>query len=345
MLRIEKQVSLQRYNTLALPSIAEYFCQVKSEHELKEALEWSKKYRLTTTVLGEGSNVVLAANIGGLVIHMAILGIEQLTPTSGSVDRPDTDCIIRAGAGENWHKLVRYSLAQGWYGLENLSLIPGLCGAAPIQNIGAYGVELSDVFYQLEAICLTTGEHVSMALEDCKFGYRESYFKGAGRDQYIIIAIQLRLSSKANPCLDYPVLKQVIAQGNQPVTPQNISDAVCRIRQSKIPDPQQTANAGSFFKNPVVTTAQAEQIKHIFPTLVSYNQDNGCQKLAAGWLIEQAGWKGIKREGVGVHPQQALVLVNHHGSAEALLSLARDIQTSVFEKFQVKLEIEPRVYQ
>ena len=363
MLNIQQQVSLLEHNTLALPSTAEYFCTVSSSRELSEALSWAKVKQLPITLLGGGSNVVLAGNLAGLVIHIAILGIKLITEQNTS---PQSDQrIVRVGAGENWHQLVLHTLEQGWYGLENLSLIPGLAGAAPIQNIGAYGVELSDRFHSLEAIELSSGEPVTMTLSDCQFGYRDSFFKGAGRDQYAITAINLRLSTKADLCLEYPALKTYLetesletksleteviegkSLGNKSVTsvtPKQVSDAVCAIRHSKLPNPKDIANAGSFFKNPVISSDQLNVLQKQYPKLVSYDQANGTKKLAAGWLVEQAGWKGVKRSGVGVHDKQALVLVNYQGTGQSLLSLAEDVQASVAEKFGITLDIEPRVY-
>ena len=346
MLNLQQYVPLRQYNTLALPSTAEFFCQVCSQEELLEALSWAKQKRLEVTLLGGGSNVVLVGDIAGLVIHIAIPGVDLCTGElcSGAIPKP-TDRIIRIGAGENWHQLVLYSLEQGWYGLENLSLIPGLAGAAPIQNIGAYGVELSDRFHSLEAIELSSGEAITMSLDDCQFGYRDSFFKGDGRDQYAITAINLRLSVEPDLCLEYPVLKQYLeVEGLVTITPKQVSDTVCTIRRSKLPDPAEIANAGSFFKNPVISAEQATIIQQQYPQLVRYAQADGTVKVAAGWLVEQAGWKGIKRSGVGVHDKQALVLVNEQGTGQALLSLASDIQQSIKEIFGITLEIEPRVY-
>ena len=229
----------------------------------------------------------------------------------------------------------------------------------------SYGVELSNRFHSLEAIELSSGKFITMSLSDCQFGYRDSFFKGEGRDQYAIAAINLRLSTKADLCLEYPVLKTYLETESletksletecledkslenksiTSVTPKQVSDAVCAIRCTKLPDPKDIANAGSFFKNPVISSDQMKALQEQHPNLVSYDQANGTTKLAAGWLVEQAGWKGVKQSGVGVHNKQALVLVNYQGTGQALLSLAGDIQASVAEKFGITLEIEPRVY-
>jgi UDP-N-acetylmuramate dehydrogenase len=338
MLKIEQQVSLQHCNTLALPSFAENFCRVSTESDLCEALAWSRQHRLPITLLGGGSNVVLARDLSGLVIQMAIPGIEL-------VSEEQDQRVVRVGAGENWHQLVLNTIEQGWFGLENLSLIPGLAGAAPIQNIGAYGVELSQHFLSLEAIHLATGEQRVMDASECQFGYRDSIFKHSGRDQYAITAITFVLSSKMDLCLDYPALQKALdGIDESELTAKRVSDAVCAVRRSKLPSPEDIPNVGSFFKNPVISKEQAETLRQQYPQLVGYHQVGGCEKLAAGWLVEQAGWKGFKQHGVGVHQQQSLVLVNSGGTGAALLSLASDIQASVADKFGISLEIEPRVY-
>ena len=238
-----------------------------------------------------------------------------------------------------------YTLNQGWFGLENLSLIPGLAGAAPIQNIGAYGVEPSERFHSLEALHLNTGERRVMTLSDCEFAYRDSFFKGQGRDQYAITAINLDLSSQPHLCLEYPALQQALdSSSDTELTPKKISDIVCDIRRTKLPDPETLPNAGSFFKNPIVDKNVADELKGRYPGLVAYPLSNNRVKLAAGWLIDQAGWKGVVREGVGVHHQQSLVLVNIDGTSDALMSLVADIQSSVINKFGIPLEVGTRVY-
>jgi UDP-N-acetylmuramate dehydrogenase len=349
MLQITKKVSLQNYNTFALPSTAEYFCSVSSQAELSEALAWGKKHKQSIIALGAGSNVLLAGDLTGLVIHIAILGIELIS-------QKEDDLVIKVGAGENWHQLVLRTLEMGWNGLENLSLIPGCVGAAPIQNIGAYGVELSERFDSLEMMYKATGDVRKMDLSDCQFGYRDSFFKQSGQDEYIITAVSFRLSTKSDICIEYPALKQALMQlhtqlqmkhgqsFHEILTPKMISDIVSSIRRSKLPDPASIPNAGSFFKNPVISLEAQATLKKEYPDIVSQDLHNGSMKIAAGYLIEKTGWKGFQRNGVGVHDQQALVLVNLGGSGYELLSLASDIQASVLEKFGIVLEIEPRVY-
>lgn len=344
MLRVEKNVPLILLNTLAIDASAEFFCQVDSIESLQEAIAYAKAHSLPVTVLGGGSNLVLPEKLPGLTIAMAIKGIDL-------VGEPGEARHISVGAGENWHQLVMHTLNKGWFGLENLALIPGLAGAAPIQNIGAYGVELKDRFLVLEAVNLHTGECESMTASDCEFGYRDSVFKGRLRDQFAIVGIQLCLSAVPDLQLSYPALSSALGVSRLDVslkegeiTPQQVAEAVCRVRRSKLPDPAVLPNAGSFFKNPIVGKEQAAVLSARYSGLVTYPQPDGSVKLAAGQLIEQCGWKGYREGKVGVHSDQALVLVNEGGSATQLLALADRINQSVQDTYGVCLEIEPRIY-
>lgn len=341
MLDIQAAVSLQPYNTLSLPATAEFFCRINTREDLFEALEWARQKHIPVTPLGGGSNLVLVDDLPGLVLQIAIPGI-ALAPGSELGEQRN----IHIGAGENWHQLVLYTLEKGWYGLENLSLIPGLAGAAPIQNIGAYGIELSELFHSLEAVHLPTGELHTMQADDCRFGYRDSLFKQAGRNQYVITAITLSLSVRPHLRLSYPALLQALEGCDAAsLTPAMVSAAVCEVRRSKLPDPASLPNTGSFFKNPVVTEDQAAALRQQFPDIVCYPQTDGTVKLAAGWLVEQAGWRGVTRGRVGVHDRQSLVLGNFGGGTGAeLLALAEEISDSVQQKFAVALEIEPTIY-
>ncbi|WP_438958556.1 UDP-N-acetylmuramate dehydrogenase [Porticoccus sp.] len=341
MLDIQAAVSLQPFNTLSLPATAEFFCRIHTRDDLFEALEWARQKNIPVTPLGGGSNLVLVDDLPGLVLQIAIPGI-ALAPGSSLGEQRN----IHIGAGENWHQLVLHTLEKGWYGLENLSLIPGLAGAAPIQNIGAYGIELSELFHSLEAVHLPTGELHTMLAADCRFGYRDSLFKQAGRNQYVITAITLSLSARPHLRLTYPALLQALEGCDAAsLTPAMVSAAVCEVRRSKLPDPASLPNTGSFFKNPVVTENQAIALRQQFPDIVCYPQADGTVKLAAGWLVEQAGWRGVMRDRVGVHARQSLVLVNFGGGTGAeLLSLAEEISGSVQKKFAVALEIEPTIY-
>lgn len=337
---ILERVDLSSRNTLALPGLAEHFCTVTSVSQLQEALAHARSQRMAVTVFGGGSNLVLTGDVAGLVIDMAIPG-RQLLGMENDLVR------VRYGAGEHWHGLVNHALENGWYGLENLSLIPGRAGAAPIQNIGAYGVELDQVFLALEAVEIDTGVQLRLDREDCTFGYRDSIFKHGLRGRVVITGIELQLCSNARPNLEYPALRQWLLEANfdlDRVTPRQVSDAVCAIRRSKLPDPAAIPNAGSFFKNPVVSAEQADALQWHFPDLPRYPQPDGTVKLPAGWLIEKAGWKGRKKGKVGVHDRQSLVLVNLGGAnGDELLSLAWDIERDIRERYAINLEIEPRV--
>ncbi|HTF94876.1 MAG TPA: UDP-N-acetylmuramate dehydrogenase [Cellvibrio sp.] len=331
------QFNFQKFNTLAVPAVANYFVSVQNDDELREAMAFAKVKCLPLLILGGGSNIVLRADFPGLVIHIKTRGLKVIA-------EDDEFVWIKAAAGENWHQLVQYCLNQGFYGLENLSLIPGSVGAAPIQNIGAYGVELKDVFAELTAINIQSGLAVTFTKENCRFGYRDSIFKQALKDQYVITSVTLKLGKLPRLNLDYPALRNVLS-GQQDISPGQVSAAVIAIRQSKLPDPADIPNVGSFFKNPVISLQQFEAIKSKFPSLVSYPALDGKVKLAAGWLIDQAGWKGKEVDGAKVHADQALVLTNPgRQSGASVLALAALIVTSVREIFGVDLEMEPRVY-
>lgn len=336
-LHIEQGMSLKKYNTLALQARAEYFCSVHSMSELQEAIEFASQRDLEVMPLGGGSNIVLGGNIQGLVIHVNLLGTEVGNHNNNHVD-------ITFGAGENWHQTVLYSLNQKWYGIENLSLIPGNVGAAPIQNIGAYGVELSEVFVALFALDVRSGEIVVLDLKDCQFAYRDSVFKHAMRDRYIITSVTLRLGKEPRVRIDYPALAEAL-QGEENITPERVSEAVCAIRRSKLPDPAQIPNAGSFFKNPMISREHYQVLTGQYPTLPSYRPLNGSIHVPAAWLIENCGFKGIQRGAVGVHDRQALVLVNYGNAyGHELLELADEISIAVKREFDIKLEMEPRLY-
>lgn len=336
-MEIQHDVELRAHNSLALAARAAYFARVENVAEAHAALDFARNQALPVTVLGAGSNVVLAGDLPGLTVQV---GIRGRAPVAERADRIH----LEVGAGEDWHQTVEYCLAHHWYGLENLALIPGTVGAAPIQNIGAYGVELESRFVALEAIAIATGETRRFSRADCGFGYRDSLFKGAGRDAWLITSVTLALSRRAAPVLTYPALCEVLAAvPAAEITPERIAAAVVALRRARLPDPVRVPNAGSFFKNPVVDAEQARRLLARFPDLVTFPAADGGVKLAAAWLIERAGWKGIERAGVGVHDQQALVLVNRGGGAAALLALARDIRADVVDRFGVELEPEPRV--
>ena len=335
-LQVRTQVSLKPYNSFAVEAQASHFTEAENDQQVREALSYAQRQQLPLLLLGGGSNLLLTADVEALVLRMASRGIRVLSDDGERV-------VIEAEAGESWHPFVQWTLAQGFAGLENLSLIPGTVGAAPVQNIGAYGVELKDLFAGLTALDRHSGELREFSLQDCAFAYRDSLFKReSGR--WVILRVRFALSRAAALHLDYgPVRQRLAEQGIGVPTALDVSQAICAIRSEKLPDPAELGNAGSFFKNPVVPVAQADALRLRFPDVVSYPQPGGLvAKLAAGWLIEQAGWKGCRLGAVGVHDRQALVLVHHGGGTGAeLLALADAVRQSVRERFGVLLEQEP----
>ncbi|HEX4327088.1 MAG TPA: UDP-N-acetylmuramate dehydrogenase [Burkholderiales bacterium] len=333
---LTEHASLKAHNSFGLEAQARYLAVLRDPAELPAILGEAQVREQPLLVIGGGSNLLLTRDFPGLVLLVQNRGIELLGETDGV-------CRVRAAAGENWHGLVMHALQQGWYGLENLSLIPGTVGAAPIQNIGAYGVELESRFESLDAWEIDTGRIVTLDREACAFGYRDSLFKRAGRDRYIIVSVTLRLSREARVHVEYAELKaELAARGISAPTPRDVSDAVIALRTRKLPDPAVLGNAGSFFKNPVVDEEKLEALKVFYPKLVSYPQGNGLHKLAAGWMIDQAGWKGRALGAAAVYEKQALVLVNRGGATGAdIAALARAIQADIRAHYAVELEPEP----
>ncbi|MES2935604.1 MAG: UDP-N-acetylmuramate dehydrogenase [Pseudomonadota bacterium] len=328
--------SLRQHNTFGIDVRAHAYLPIFSVADLCSAAQNPTLASLPRLILGGGSNILLQADFPGLVLHMCNRGIE----CTGEDERA---MVVRAAAGESWHQLVLWTLSQGWGGLENLSLIPGSVGAAPIQNIGAYGAELQDCFHSLTAFDMQTGEIFTLDKAACQFAYRDSVFKHALRDRAVILDVSFALPKHWQANLRYAELRQAVEQqGLQSPTPQEISAAVIAIRSRKLPDPAVIGNAGSFFKNPVIAAAQHAQLLVMFPNLVSYPQNDGSFKLAAGWLIDQCGWKGKTLGRAGVYPKQALVLTNLGGASGAeIAQLAAAIQADVEQRFAVKLEPEP----
>ena len=333
---IQRHIDLRPYNTLGIPAIADYFVEVVSVEELSEAIQVSTNRRLPRVFIGGGSNVVLRGDVQGLVIRMALQGI--------SCEILGNERFVTVAAGENWDALVRYSLAQGWYGLENLISIPGSAGAAPIQNIGAYGVELASVLVSVTGWDVAHRRLRNVSLADCHLAYRDSVFKGALRDTFIITAITLRLKTTPALELSYPALCQALP-ANTLATPELVAATVARIRAEKLPDFRLEPNVGSFFKNPIITQHQAQTLIAQYPQLPHWPMSDGRVKLAAAWLVDNAGWKGKRLGAVGIHPRQAIVLVNYDGAqGTEILAFAEAIQADVQARFHVDLEIEPRVY-
>jgi len=328
-------VQLGTFNTLRLPSVAQFFASPDSLNEVREIVAAALGKGLPITILGGGSNVVLRARVPGCVIAPRIGGIE--------FRRIDDAVLVTAGAGVRWHDLVRYCLGQGIAGLENLALIPGLVGAAPIQNIGAYGVELAERFHSLTAVSCRDATVVTMDAHQCGFGYRDSVFKHSLKDGYVIVSVTLRLPEVHDPRLEYPDVQREL--GTMGVRPSAVSvaEAVTRTRRRKLPDVRHVPNAGSFFKNPVVAVEVVERLRRVLGAIPTYNDLNGI-KIAAARLIDAAGWKGKALGAAGVWYRQPLVLVNRgHACATDMLRLAETIRGDVRDRFGVELEIEPVV--
>lgn len=337
---IQEQVNLQAYNTFGLAIQAKYFGAFNNIETLKELLDFREEHDCPMLILGGGSNVLLTKDFDGLVIRNEIGGIRV-------VKENDDHVVVESGAGVVWHEFVLHCIEKGWGGIENLSLIPGSVGASPMQNIGAYGVEIKDVFEQLSAYNLATGELESFDAEACAFGYRESVFKRSLKNQYVITSVQYRLSKRPSLNTSYGAIQSELEkmQVNHPSI-QDVSKAVINIRQSKLPNPKEIGNAGSFFKNPVIDKEHAMKLALEFPGIPQYPVPGNPNqvKVAAGWLIEQAGFKGIKRGNYGVHDKQALVLVNHGGAlGKDLLDLSSEIMETILSKFEIQLEREVNI--
>jgi len=332
---------LSPFNTFAVASRAQAFCTVTSQAQLLEALDTAYSEELPVLVLGGGSNVLLVDDYPGLVVQMGIPGIKVLGEEGDAV-------LLRIGAGENWHQLVINCLNNGFYGIENLVLIPGTAGAAPIQNIGAYGVELAEVFETLSALEINSGETWTFDRQACQFGYRDSVFKHGRAGELIITELTLRLSRQPHARTGYQALQEELSsrQAGSDPTPLQVAEAVMAIRRRKLPDPRVLPNCGSFFKNPLIdhATYQALAASHAEVPVFADPANPGRLKIPAAWLLDQAGWKGYRRGAVGVHREQAVVLVNYGGASGAdLLALARDMQRSVADRFGITLEPEVRI--
>ena len=334
---IQEHTDLFPVNTFGIHSNARYFARFKSVNDLKQLLN-KRPDTAPILILGGGSNILLTKDFNGLVLKNELTGIEVISENENEV-------LVKAGAGEIWHDFVIHCIEKGFAGLENLSLIPGSVGASPMQNIGAYGVEIKDVFHSLEAYHIESGEIHTFDKEACEFGYRESVFKRKLKDQYVILNVTYRLKKKPSLNTSYGAIESELKNmGITTPTIRDISNAVIAIRSSKLPDPKKIGNAGSFFKNPVVEQSVVDEILKNNPDAPNYPAEPGKRKLAAGWLIEQAGWKGKTFDNFGVHKLQALVLVNYGGATgEQVFQLSSDIIKDVEEKFGVTLEPEVNI--
>lgn len=335
-MQIQENISLKPYNTFGIDAMARYFSVFNNGDELAEFLTGYSK--LPTLILGGGSNILLTGHFDGLVLKNEVKGIIEVHEDNEYV-------YVKAGAGENWHQFVLYCIERNWCGIENLSLIPGNVGASPMQNIGAYGVELKDVFYSLEAYHVYEKRVMTFSSNDCEFGYRESVFKRKYKDQFVILNVTFQLRKHPVFNTSYGAINEELEKmGVKELSIKAISDAVINIRSSKLPDPKVIGNAGSFFKNPEISNEQFAEIKAEFPDIVGYKLLNGNVKLAAGWLIEHCGWKGYRNGDAGCHAKQALVLVNYgNASGNEIYTLSEEITKAVNKKFRVNLEKEVNI--
>lgn len=332
---VQTNVSLKPYNTFGIDATAKYFVEVSSIEQLQDILQNPEYQNIERLILGGGSNLLLTKDFEGIVIKISIKGIEKFKEN-------DENIWLKVGAGEVWHDLVMYCVNHNYAGVENLSLIPGTVGAAPMQNIGAYGVEIKEVFESLEAIEIKTGKSRIFTKDECQFGYRESIFKHAVKGEYVIVTVNFKLSKTPVYHVEYGAIKDTLVEmGIDQLSIKAISDAVISIRQSKLPNPAEIGNAGSFFKNPEIPKAQFDLLKEQFPTIPSYPVNEQTVKVPAGWLIEQVGWKGQRFGDIGVHAKQALVLVNFGGGkGNEIKELSQKIQDSIKEKFGIQLHAE-----
>lgn len=333
-MKVKQNYDLTNLNTFGIKVYAKLFVEIQNENDLTELFSLPEFKNNKKLFLGGGSNVLFTKDFDGIVILNKLKGIEILKEDSDSV-------IVRSMGGEIWHDLVTFVVDRGYWGIENLSLIPGTVGAAPMQNIGAYGAELEDVLENVEAYNVASGEKIIFKKEDCEFGYRDSIFKNKLKDKYFISAITLKLSKIGKPNTSYKILREHLEQNKIEVkNPKDISEAVCHIRRSKLPDPKVIGNAGSFFKNVFLEQEKMDILLKNYPEM-PYFEEGGVKKIPAAWLIEQCGWKGKRLGNAGVHHKQALVLVNFGGgTGREIKKLAEDIIDSVFRKFGIKISFE-----
>lgn len=337
-MQIQENISLKPYNTFAIDASARYLSTFTTNTELQELLAFAAEKQTPAYILGGGSNILLTRNINGLAAINRLPGIEI-------VREDDNAVYVKAGAGENWHRFVEFCIGQNLAGVENLSLIPGSVGASPMQNIGAYGVELKDVFYQLEAYHKADKSIVTFSVGDCAFGYRESIFKNKHKGAFVITSVTFRLSKQPKFNTNYGAINTELEKmGVQDLTIAAVSQAVINIRKSKLPDPAQVGNAGSFFKNPTIAAEKFKILVERFPGVVGYTAGEDKIKIAAGWLIEQCGWKGYRLGDAGCHARQALVLVNYgKANGSEIWQLSEQIAQSVAQKFDIDLEREVNI--
>jgi len=334
-MEIHENVSLQDLNTFGVDQSGRYFVTVKRPQDLDDLLALSIELKLPILTLGGGSNLLFSKDYSGIVASIELSGLDFRETSEGKR-------LLTAAAGENWHKTLKQCISYGWQGLENLAYIPGSVGAAPIQNIGAYGLELSERFDSLKAFDLETGKTKIFSKQDCRFGYRDSYFKSQSPGRFIIVEVTLSLPQVSDWRLDYAGIREQL--GDQEPTSARIAEIVTNIRKSKLPDPDKIGNAGSFFKNPLVENEFAKQLEQEYPDIAVYPHGKTESKLSAAWLIEQCGLKGLREGDAGVSEKHALVLVNHgKASGAEIMAMAARVQKNVKDKFRIQLEPEPKI--
>jgi len=331
-MKLQQNIALKPYHSFACEEIASFFTTISTKEALIEAIQWANENNQPYLILGSGTNVLFTKQFNGLVIKMELTGIQKLQETA-------SELLLQVGAGENWSHFVSYCVQKSWGGLENLSLIPGSVGVAPIQNIGAYGVEVSEHIVSVDAFDTIKNEWVTISKQDCAFGYRTSIFKNEA-NRYIVCAVQFKLSKQPLLRTDFGGIKAVLhARGISNPSVESIAGAVTYIRLNQWPDPKKLGNAGNFFNNPMITTTQYDQLMIQFPTLMAYPINDHAYKIAAGWLIEACGWEGITRDQVGCYKDQALVIVNYGATkGKTILDFSEAIIQSVKDKFGIVLE-------
>ena len=335
-LNIHHDIDLAPYNSFGVHASAAHFCEVTNLDELKQALAFGAASNIPVLVIGGGSNILLSADYLGLVIRINFKGIERLNRKG----------LVKVAAGENWHEFVEICMNHGFHGLENLALIPGTVGAAPIQNIGAYGVEFEQFVVSVSVYDEKQGKVFELDHSDCKFGYRDSLFKSPDARHLIVLGLTLQLAIRHSPNISYgALLAEFSGRDLAEITNRDVFDAVCRVRSSKLPDPKKLGNAGSFFKNPLVSAAKAETLKQEFPNIPCFDVcELGLVKIPAAWLLDQAGWRGKRKGGAGVHAQHALVIVNaQDATGKDIVLLAQEMAGSVLKRFGIALDSEVRV--
>lgn len=340
MIQLQENISLKPFNSFGIHALAKKFCRIASLNEMQELLAWNKTNNHPLLILGGGSNLLFTKNFDGLVLQNALKGIELI--------KEDHEYFyVKAMAGENWHEMVTYCVNVQYQGIENMSLIPGNVGASPMQNIGAYGVEIKDVFESLEAIQISDGTIVTFDKKSCEFGYRESVFKHQLRNQFIILSVVLKLRKRPVYNTSYGNIEQeLITMNVQELNMQSIAEAVIRIRQRKLPDPTKIGNAGSFFKNPMIPTSLYKELKTTYQDIPGFSvSTHDYTKVPAAWLIEQTGWKGFRAGDAGCYPLQPLVLVNYgNATGSEIFNLSTQIIEKVQARFGIKLEREVNIY-